>query len=48
VGMTSIDTFDLIDGNGNRVTELGTASEATLYLVENGDVSLDGSFVSIA
>ena len=47
VGLTTIDTFDLVDSSGNRVTEVGSSSESTLYLVENGDVSLDGTFVAI-
>ena len=47
VGMTSINTFDLIDSSGNRVTDVGSSSDSTLFLVENGDVSLDGGFVVI-
>ena len=47
VGLTTIDTFDLVDSSGNRVTDVGASSESTLYLVENGDVSLDGTFVTI-
>ena len=47
VGLTTINTFDLVDSGGNRVTEVGSSSESTLYLVENGDVSLDGAFVAI-
>ena len=47
VGLTTIDTFDLVDSSGNRVTDVGASSESTLYLVENGDVSLDGTFVAI-
>jgi hypothetical protein len=39
----------LVDGNGALVTTLGlSTSDTTLYLVENGDVSLDGAFVAIA
>ena len=39
-----INTYDLVDGNGALVTTLGlSTSDTTLYLVENGDVSLDGS-----
>ena len=47
MGLTTINTFDLVDSGGNRVTEVGSSSESTLYLVENGDVSLDGAFVAI-
>jgi hypothetical protein len=52
VGLTTIDTFDLVNTSGERVTELGPSafiagSDLTLYLVENGDVSLDGGFVQI-
>ena len=50
--LTTIDTFDLVNTSGERVTELGPSafiagSDLTLYLVENGDVSLDGGFVEI-
>ena len=48
VGMTTINTFDLVNSSGSRVTDVGSTSETTLYLVENGDVSLDGAFVVIA
>ena len=47
VGMTTINTFDLVDVSGTRITSLGpSTANTTLYLVENGDVSLDGTFVS--
>ena len=47
VGMTTINTFDLVDASGTRITSLGpSTANTTLYLVENGDVSLDGTFVS--
>ena len=48
VGLTTINTFDLVDSSGNKVTDIGSSSETTLFLVENGDVSLDGAFVAIA
>ena len=48
VGLTTLNTFDLVDSNGNKVTDIGSSSETTLFLVENGDVSLDGAFVTIA
>ena len=47
VGMTTINTFDLIDSSGNIVTDMGSSTDSTLFLVENGDVSLDGEFVVI-
>jgi len=48
VGMSTINTFDLVDGSGTRITSLGpSTANTTLYLVENGDVSLDGAFVSL-
>ena len=47
VGLSTINTFDLVDGSGTRITSLGpSTANTTLYLVENGDVSLDGAFVS--
>ncbi|MDC0162007.1 hypothetical protein OAI87_00230 [Paracoccaceae bacterium] len=49
VGLSTINTYDLVDGNGELVTDLGPSNDVTiLYLVENGDVSLDGGFVAIA
>ena len=49
VGMASINTYDLVDASGALVTALGlSTTDTTLYLVENGDVSLDGAFVAIA
>ena len=49
VGMTSINTYDLVDANGALVTTLGLFTiDSALYLVENEDVSLDGAFVTIA
>ena len=49
VGMSIINTFDLVNESGELVTSLGpSAGNLTLYLVENGDVSLDGAFVAIA
>ena len=48
VGLTTLNTFDLVDSSGNKVTDIGSSSETTLFLVENGDVSLDGAFVAIA
>lgn len=47
VGLTTLNTFDLVDSSGNKVTDIGSSSETTLFLVENGDVSLDGAFVVI-
>jgi hypothetical protein len=47
--MTSINTYDLVDANGALVTTLGLSIiDTALYLVENGGVSLDGTFVAIA
>ena len=49
VGLSTINTFDLVDASGTRITSLGpSTANTTLYLVENGDVSLDGAFVSTA
>jgi len=48
VGLTTLNTFDLVDASGNKVIDIGSSSETTLFLVENGDVSLDGAFVAIA
>ncbi|MDA9123736.1 hypothetical protein N9J96_09560, partial [Paracoccaceae bacterium] len=49
VGMASINTYDLVDASGALVNTLGlSTTDTTLYLVENGDVSLDGAFVAIA
>ena len=48
VGLSTINTFDLVDASGTRITSLGpSTANTTLYLVENGDVSLDGAFVSL-
>jgi hypothetical protein len=48
VGLEEISTFDLIDSSGSGVTQVGPSmSDATLTLVQNGDVDLSGSFTSI-
>jgi len=47
VDLEAIDTFDLIDSEGNRVTELdaNASGEApTWTIVANGDVDMSGSF----
>jgi hypothetical protein len=47
VDLQTIDTFDLIDSNGNRVTQLDAdaSGEVPIWtLVANGDVDMSGSF----
>ena len=46
VDLEAIDTFDLIDSNGARVTELDAdiSGEPTWTLVANGDVDMSGSY----
>ena len=47
VDLEAIDTFDLIDSEGNRVTELdaNASGEApTWTIIANGDVDMSGSF----
>ena len=46
VELESISSFDLVSSSGSRVTEVGPSmTDATLTLVQNGDVELDGSFI---
>ena len=46
VELESISSFDLVNSSGARVTEVGPSmADATLTLVQNGDVELDGSFI---
>jgi len=46
VELESISSFDLVSSTGARVTEVGPSmTDATLTLVQNGDVELDGSFI---
>ena len=48
VDLDTIDTFDIIDSNGDRVTQLdanSTASAPTWSIVANGDVNMSGGFV---
>ena len=48
VDLEAIDTFDILDANGNRVTELNTNSTGdapTWTIVANGDVDISGGFV---
>jgi hypothetical protein len=46
VELESISSFDLVSSSGARVTEVGPSmTDATLTLVQNGDVELDGSFI---
>ena len=46
VGLETITSFDVLDTSGNVVTELSTASvDTNLYLVQNGDVDLSGTFI---
>jgi hypothetical protein len=49
VNLDTIDTFDLIDSSGNRVSELdanASGDAPTWTLVANGDVNMSGSFDS--
>ena len=49
VDLDTIDTFDIIDSNGDRVTQLdanSTASAPTWTIVANGDVNMSGGFDS--
>jgi hypothetical protein len=48
VKLDEIDTFDLIDENGNRVTQIDADAigvAPTWTIVANGDVDQSGSFV---
>ena len=46
VGLETITSFDVLDTSGSVVTELSTASvDTNLYLVQNGDVDLSGTFI---
>jgi plastocyanin len=48
VGLETISTFDLVDSSGYRVSTLGPSmTDASLLLVQNGDVDLSGSFMII-
>ena len=47
VDLETIDTFDVIDSNGARVTQLdanATGEAPTWTLVANGDVDMSGSY----
>ena len=47
VDLEAIDTFDILDASGNRVTELNTNSTGeapTWTIVANGDVDMSGGF----
>jgi len=47
VNLDTIDTFDIIDSDGNRVTQLdanSTAEAPTWTIVANGDVNMSGGF----
>jgi len=47
VDLEAIDTFDLIDSDGNRVTQLdanASGEPPTWTIVANGDVDMSGSF----
>ena len=46
VNLETIDTFDLLDGEGNRVTQLDAdaSGDAVWTIVANGDVDMNGSF----
>jgi hypothetical protein len=47
VDLEAIDTFDLIDSNGNRISELDATAAGeppTWTLVANGDVNMSGGF----
>jgi hypothetical protein len=47
VNLESIDTFDLIDSSGNRISELdanASGDAPTWTIVANGDVDLSGDF----
>ena len=48
VGLETLSTFDLVDSSGSRVSTLGPSmTDASLLLVQNGDVDLSGSFIII-
>jgi hypothetical protein len=49
VDLETIDTFDVLDSSGARVTQLdadATGDAPTWTLVANGDVDMSGSFAS--
>jgi len=47
VSIETIDTFDVIDSDGNRITQLDASAQSaapTWTLVANGDVNMSGGF----